>query len=104
MSFLEEDNNFGATTQVRSAILQRQREMNDLTEYKFKSLENVIKQKDMDLNMERQKYKNLKEDFEYNLKLLEGRDDELARYDSTFANLKRIIAEKYKSICKLLIF
>ncbi len=29
---------------LRSAILQRQREVSDLTEYRFKTLENLIKQ------------------------------------------------------------
>lgn len=81
--------------QIRSAIIQRQREVNDLTEYRIKAIHNDLQQREADLVLERQKYTNLKSDFEYNLKLLEGRDDELKRYDLTFANLKRILVEKY---------
>lgn len=86
---------------LRSAIMQRQREMNDLNEYRYRTLENLVKQKDVDLNMEMQKYKNLKDDFEYNLKLLEGRDEELRRYDISFSNMKRMVEEKDAIVSEL---
>lgn len=81
--------------------MQRQREMNDLNEYRYRTLENLVKQKDVDLNMEMQKYKNLKDDFEYNLKLLEGRDEELRRYDISFSNMKRMVEEKDAIVSEL---
>ncbi|CAK4675230.1 unnamed protein product [Aphanomyces euteiches] len=43
----------------------------------------------------KQKFYKLQEDFKYNLKLLEGRDEELAMYDSNFATLKMVVRDRY---------
>ena len=41
--------------------------------------------------MERQRFSQLQADFDYNLKLLSQRDEELARYEGAFAELKRVV-------------
>jgi capsule polysaccharide export protein KpsE/RkpR len=41
------------------------------------------------------------EDFEYNLKLLEERDEELQNYDTTFANLKAVLRDRDHEISEL---
>ena len=40
---------------------------------------------------ERQRLSQLQADFDYNLTLLSQRDEELARYENAFAELKRVI-------------
>lgn len=40
---------------------------------------------------ERRKFRDLRNDFEYNLSLLEQRDAELARYDTAFAELRQTV-------------
>lgn len=46
-------------------------------------LETLLKQKNQDLSEEKAKLNQLKEDFKYNLKLLEERDNELEKYEQT---------------------
>jgi len=50
----------------------------------IKSLQSALKEKERKLNNEKLRFRELKEDFEYNLKLLEERDQELQRYDVLF--------------------
>ena len=44
-----------------------------------------------ELLVERQRLQQLQGDFEFNLGLLEQRDQELSHYDSTFAEVKRVV-------------
>ena len=46
------------------------------------SLENAYKEKEQQHEEEKARFHKLKEDFKYNLKLLEDRDLELEKYDS----------------------
>ena len=50
---------------------------------RIETLENALKQKCNELNQEKIKTKNLREDFKYNLKLLEERDAELEGFEQT---------------------
>jgi hypothetical protein len=45
-----------------------------------------LKQKTAELNEEKEKFLQLKEDFKYNLKLLEQRDKELESYEETYSS------------------
>lgn len=47
------------------------------------TLESLLKQKTQDLTEEKAKLNQLKEDFKYNLKLLEERDSELEKFEQT---------------------
>jgi len=80
---------------LRTAYIQRQNEMNQLTDYRIKSFENILKQKDSDYKVLHQKYAALQADFEHNYKLIEGRDEELRRYDAAFSKIKRELADRY---------
>ena len=44
-----------------------------------------------ELLVERQRLQQLQGDFEFNLGLLEQRDQELSHYDSTFTEVKRVV-------------
>lgn len=83
-----------STEYLQNTILQRQKEMNELTEFRFRQLEDALKRKQAELEDERKNYAALKADFDYNLQLLKGRDDELQKYDSMFAQLKKTILQK----------
>lgn len=48
-------------------------------------MEAALSGKEKDLQEEKAKFSKLKEDFKYNLKVLEERDQELERYDVTFS-------------------
>lgn len=80
---------------VKNTMLLRQKELTELNEQRFLTLENLLNQKEESLKLAKEKWTNLKEDFEYNLKLLEGRDEELKKYDQTFEKLKKILQDKF---------
>lgn len=48
-------------------------------------MEAALSGKEKDLQEEKAKFSKLKEDFKYNLKILEERDQELERYDVIFS-------------------
>lgn len=52
---------------------------------RIQTLEEALNGKEKDLQEEKAKFSKLKEDFKYNLKVLEERDQELERYDATFS-------------------
>ena len=79
---------------ISSAILQKQQELTHLNDYRFKSLETTILEKNKQLERERQQLKQLKADFDYNLKLLEARDEELQQYDRRFVEVRQELMEK----------
>jgi hypothetical protein len=79
---------------ISSAILLKQQELTHLNDYRFKSLENTILEKNKLLEREKQQLRQLKTDFDYNLKLLEGRDEELQQYDKKFVALRQELIEK----------
>lgn len=59
---------------------------------RIESLENSLKQKNNELVEEKQKFLQLKNDFKYNLKLLEERDAELEKFEqSIIGNLSLLI-------------
>ena len=45
-----------------------------------------------------QEYQQLKEDFEYNLSLLQDRDVELQNYETTFVNFQTVLKERDETI------
>lgn len=81
--------------QLENEILQKQKEITNLTGQKFLNLQGILQQKEEALAAAKEKWKALKEDFEYNLKLLEGRDEELKRYEAAFLKVKHILEEKF---------
>ncbi|KAJ3097770.1 hypothetical protein HDU97_004550 [Phlyctochytrium planicorne] len=59
----------------------------------FSSLEATVKEKDIFIQEATACWKNLKEDFTYNLKLLDERDKELERYDELFEAIKTELSQ-----------
>ncbi|XP_048584581.1 coiled-coil domain-containing protein 57 isoform X2 [Nematostella vectensis] len=86
----------GLSTSNRNAemlgelVEQKEKEWKEAQTLRIKSLEAALKEKEGLVNNERLRFRKLKEDFEYNLKLLQERDQELDRYDAIFAEYKSV--------------
>ena len=69
------------TSSLQELVQQKENEWREAQELQIKSLQSALKEKERHFNNEKIRFRKLKEDFEYNLKLLEERDQELQRYD-----------------------
>ena len=78
------------TSSLQELVEQKENEWREVQQLQNKSLQNALKEKERQLNNERVRFRKLKEDFEYNLKLLEERDQELQRYDALFSQVRNI--------------
>lgn len=80
---------------------QKEREWKEVTELRVETLEAAYADKDKQLNEEKSKFHKLKEDFKYNLKILEERDQELERYDKIYVDLKTELSLKNGEVSEL---
>lgn len=78
------------TSSLQGLVEQKENEWREAQQLQNKSLQNALKDEERQLNNERVRFRKLKEDFEYNLKLLEERDQELQRYDALFSQVRNI--------------
>ncbi|OQR83132.1 hypothetical protein ACHHYP_15054 [Achlya hypogyna] len=91
----------GRPDNIRSLILEKEKELHDINEYRIRTLEGMLKEKEAAMAGYKQKFYKLQEDFKYNLKLLEGRDEELALYDNNFATMKIVLRDRENEIGEL---
>ncbi|KAJ8319441.1 hypothetical protein KUTeg_004532 [Tegillarca granosa] len=80
---------------------QKEKEWREVTDLRIQTLEAAIKEKDTLYHEEKSKLNKLKEDFKYNFKLLEERDQELEQYDASFKGLKAQLNVKNAEISEL---
>ena len=71
-----------------SVVLQKEKEWREAFHLRVKALEETVVQKDKELKQEKLRFRKLKEDFEYNLKLIIERDAELEKYDAVIGKVK----------------
>ena len=90
-----------STTSLKELEAQKARELKEIQQYQASAVEASLKKKEQALLELQQKFQQLRNDFEYNLKLLEERDKELAQYDEVFEQLKNIINNKSAEISEL---
>ena len=81
--------------------MQKERELHDINEYRIQTLEGLLSDKDREVTEQKSRVTKLKEDFQYNLRLLEERDAELERYDSSFNHLKALVRDRDIEISEL---
>ena len=62
------------TSSLQELVQQKENEWREAQELQIKSLQSALKEKERQLNNEKIRFRKVKEDFEYNLKLLEERD------------------------------
>ena len=89
------------STSLRDLVEQKEKEWKDAQDLRIKSLEVTLQEKEKQLHNERVRFRKLKEDFEYNLKLVEERDSELERYDALFSEVKNIDSVRNAEVSEL---
>eukprot|EP00112_Aurelia_sp_Birch-Aquarium-sp1_P008578 Seg1949.1 transcript_id=Seg1949.1/GoldUCD/mRNA.D3Y31 product="Coiled-coil domain-containing protein 57" protein_id=Seg1949.1/GoldUCD/D3Y31 len=67
---------------------KKEKELNELKSLQLATLNKELQEKDKLLQLERKRFHNLKDDFEYNLKIIEQRDEELRQYEKAFMDVK----------------
>ncbi|KAK3728546.1 hypothetical protein QZH41_011625 [Actinostola sp. cb2023] len=82
-------------------VQQKEKEWKEAQELRVQSMELSLKEHEKLLNNERIRFRKLKEDFEYNLKLLADRDQELERYDLLFSKYKNLEGERDGEVSEL---
>ncbi|TYZ57439.1 hypothetical protein PybrP1_003679 [[Pythium] brassicae (nom. inval.)] len=87
-----------APPNIRALILEKEKELHDINEYRIRTLEGLLRDKESAANGYKQKFAKLQEDFKYNLK---GRDEELALYDTNFASLKSALRDRDADVSEL---
>ncbi|XP_058845850.1 coiled-coil domain-containing protein 57 isoform X3 [Acipenser ruthenus] len=81
----------------------KEQEWKDLQARRIQRLETALRDTTGQLKEQREKFDRLKEDFKYNLQVLEERDHELDRYDVMFSRLKTLESTKQAESSELCI-
>ena len=79
---------------LRELIMTKEKELHDINEYRIVQLEALVRERDTALGDAHTKLVKLKDDFGYNLRLIEERDAELATYDTSFQAAKASLRDK----------
>ena len=79
---------------LRELIMTKEKELHDINEYRIVQLEALVRERDTALGDAHAKLVKLKDDFGYNLRLIEERDAELATYDTSFQAAKASLRDK----------
>ena len=85
----------------RSLIAQKEKELHDINEYRLQTIEETLRKREASEAAIRKKFNDLKADFVFNLRLIEERDRELDKYESTCEKLKAYVREREKEIAQL---
>eukprot|EP01138_Halocafeteria_seosinensis_P003918 gb/GECG01004004.1/.p1 GENE.gb/GECG01004004.1/~~gb/GECG01004004.1/.p1 ORF type:complete len:1089 (+),score=223.89 gb/GECG01004004.1/:1-3267(+) len=79
---------------LRSLIVQKEKELHEINEYRIQSLETTLQERDKELQDLQSKFGRLRDDFRYNLQLIEERDKELDEAEKHSQQLQQHLAEK----------
>eukprot|EP00002_Diphylleia_rotans_P036353 TRINITY_DN7999_c0_g1_i2.p1 TRINITY_DN7999_c0_g1~~TRINITY_DN7999_c0_g1_i2.p1 ORF type:complete len:902 (-),score=198.94 TRINITY_DN7999_c0_g1_i2:218-2923(-) len=90
-----------SSQQLRQLMAKKEKELQQINELRFRALEDEIKAKENQLVNEKAKFSRLRQDFDYNLRLLEERDDELAKYDKTFSDFRQRMQDRDAEVSEL---
>ena len=87
---------------LKDMILTKEHELSTLHDYRITSLSSLVSEKSTALASLLTKFNQLKGDFEYNLTLIAGRDEELRRYESYISDAHGIVKNKDAEIKNLI--
>ncbi|CAN0110215.1 unnamed protein product, partial [Scytosiphon promiscuus] len=73
---------------LRQLIETKERELHEIHDFRIRSLEGLLEEREVALADSFARYDKLKEDFKFNLGLIEDRDVELGRYEAAVQGLK----------------
>ncbi|KAJ8037533.1 Coiled-coil domain-containing protein 57 [Holothuria leucospilota] len=76
------------TESLQELAAKKEQEWKEIQRLQAERLESTLREKETLLIEEKEKFMKLKDDFKYNLKLLNERDQELERYDATLGQLR----------------
>eukprot|EP01059_Diplonema_ambulator_P010355 TRINITY_DN20364_c0_g1_i1.p1 TRINITY_DN20364_c0_g1~~TRINITY_DN20364_c0_g1_i1.p1 ORF type:complete len:204 (+),score=57.30 TRINITY_DN20364_c0_g1_i1:53-613(+) len=82
-------------------INQKHQELREVTDVKVRTLEAMVRQKDLELAHAKENFKTLTVDFEYNLGLIKERDEELERYEEAMETMKLAVSERDQESAEL---
>lgn len=86
---------------LRRLIREKERELHEINEFRSKSLESLAAAKATEVEELKARQAQIRNDFNYNLKLLEERDAELERYDRLFRKMSTNLADRDEEIERL---
>ena len=73
----------------------------EVEEQRVSSLSEALDTTRSELEALRGRYKQIKDDFKYNLSLLDARDSELAQFDRVYGELRHLVAASPESFASL---
>lgn len=79
----------GFGSDIKTLILQKEKELHDINEYRIRALEELCQKKDAELEDLRTKFSQIKDDFQFNLDLIQQRDEELDTCETELARTKQ---------------
>lgn len=74
--------------QLSQLAEKKEEELREVKGLQLAALQKELDEKDKSLKLERMRFQCLKDDFEYNLKIIEQRDTELLQYEKIFTELR----------------
>lgn len=74
----------------RTLVAQKEKELHEVTEARVHRLEKELERYREEIAESERRFERLRQDFQFNLKLIDERDSELERYDSAFANIREV--------------
>ncbi|CAI5713930.1 unnamed protein product [Peronospora destructor] len=83
-----------------AAALVKEKELHDINEYRIRTLETVLREKETAANAAKEKLIELQVDFTYQLKLLDRCNEELALKDVNFTSLKNVLRDNETKLHK----
>lgn len=73
---------------LEAQLASKEREWKELQALRIQQLEAALSEATCDLSTQRERFLRLRDDFQYNLRVLEERDHELERYDAMAARIQ----------------
>ncbi|XP_064423719.1 coiled-coil domain-containing protein 57 [Latimeria chalumnae] len=86
---------------IEELLAQKEQEWKELQTHRIQMLETALRETGSQLQEQREQFSRLKEDFKYNLQVLQERDRELERYDAMFARLRTVESAKQAEVSDL---
>ncbi|KAJ3607844.1 hypothetical protein NHX12_024895, partial [Muraenolepis orangiensis] len=86
---------------LEARLATKEREWRELQTLRVQQLESSLKDAREQLSSLRQRFKQLRDDFQYNLSVLEDRDRELERYDTAAAKAQTVESARQEELSQL---
>ncbi|TPX38309.1 hypothetical protein SmJEL517_g00132 [Synchytrium microbalum] len=86
---------------LRNLLSQKERELREVYDLNVSKLEQAVHEKDAEINQLKTRFQSLQDDFLYNLNLLEERDKELERFETSEDQFKTDVHDREARISEL---